>query len=471
MLLTFSLIDWLLIAVFFAVLLVIGLKGGTSDESEESYLLLGRRLTLPAFVATLVSTWYGGILGVGEYSYQFGISQWLLFGLPYYLYAWLFATFLAARIRKNPALSIPEALANKYGERVGRWAAVPVFVMVNPAPYLFMLSLLMGYFIGGTEHVLLYATAVALLAAIYVVYGGLNAVVRTDILQVFLMFGGFAALLFFAIRSYGSPATLWQDVPAVHRNPTGGHDIPFMLVWFFIALWTFIDPGFHQRAAAARSPGTARRGIYWSIAAWAVFDCMTILSGMYSQVILGGGLEQPVMAYPYLANQILPAGIKGLFFVSLLATIMSTLDSDLFLAGQTLGRDFLHKWYRGMSKITLTRISVIAALLVSIALIYLYPSVISLWYIIGSTMIPGLLIPVLGVYFSFFRIRNKFVIPLMSTSILASIGWLTMGAITGGNGYSEDFMGIEPIYLGLLVSLAFWLVGRDKKEHAPSMPG
>ena len=63
------------------------------------YLVAGRRLTLPAFVATLVSTWYGGILGVGEYAWRHGLSNWLVFGVPYYLYA--------ARVR--PVLAAPRA--------------------------------------------------------------------------------------------------------------------------------------------------------------------------------------------------------------------------------------------------------------------------------------------------------------------------------------------------------------------------
>ena len=38
----------------------------TGDEAD--FLVAGRRLTLPGFVATLVASWYGGILGVGEYA-------------------------------------------------------------------------------------------------------------------------------------------------------------------------------------------------------------------------------------------------------------------------------------------------------------------------------------------------------------------------------------------------------------------
>ena len=37
-------------------------------RSAAEFLLAGRSLTVPVFVMTLVSTWYGGILGVGEFT-------------------------------------------------------------------------------------------------------------------------------------------------------------------------------------------------------------------------------------------------------------------------------------------------------------------------------------------------------------------------------------------------------------------
>jgi len=64
------------------------------------YIVAGRRLTLPAFVATLVTTWYGGILGVGEYTWKYGISNWLVLGVPYYLCAALFAIRALLPVRR-----------------------------------------------------------------------------------------------------------------------------------------------------------------------------------------------------------------------------------------------------------------------------------------------------------------------------------------------------------------------------------
>ncbi|WP_372637415.1 sodium:solute symporter [Fodinibius sp.] len=461
--LEFKLIDWAIISLYFIFLIYLTWQRDWEETDEETFLLSGRKMSLPAFVATLVSTWYGGILGVGEYSYQFGISQWLLFGFPFYVFSALFAWLLAGKIRMNKALSLPEAVGNFYGERAGQFSALPIFILVSPAPYILMLGLIFQYLTGGSGNFLWYAGAVAFFSVAYVIFGGFSAVVHTDMLQIVLMFGGFILLLIFAGIDFGGLESLWKQMPASYRDITGGQDLQYILVWFFIALWTFVDPSFHQRAAAAKSPATARQGIFISILLWSLFDFLTMFSGIYGWAILGPDLAEPIMVYPYLANEILPLGFKGLFFVALLATIMSTLDSYLFLSGQTLGRDFLAKHFPSVKNNTLTRISTVIAAVLGILLILVYPSVIDLWYVIGSVMLPGLLIPVLGVYLRFFSLREGWVLPTMVISIGVSLCWLILGTLTSTMEYDYTFMGMEPFYPGLAVSIMLWLAGRVGK--------
>lgn len=461
--LDFSSLDWGVILFYFGLLIFLAWRSDWDTDDEESFLLSGRKMSLSAFVATLVSTWYGGILGVGEYSYQFGISQWLLFGFPFYVFSALFAWLLAGKIRMNKALSLPEAVGNFYGETAGRFSAIPIFILVSPAPYILMLGLIFQYLTGSESNFIWYATAVALFSVAYVTFGGFNAVVHTDMLQITLMFGGFICILAIAISQFGGIGELWQKMPADYRDITGGQDLQYILVWFFIALWTFVDPSFHQRAAAAKSPETAKKGIFISILLWSVFDFLTMFSGIYGWAILGTDLAEPVMVYPYLANEILPIGLKGLFFVALLATIMSTLDSYLFLSGQTLGRDLLVKIFPNTKNNTLTRISTLIAALLGILLILIYPSVIDLWYVIGSVMIPGLLIPVLGVYLKFFTLQKEWVLPVMIGSIGVSLAWLVLGTLTSEGAYNYTYLGIEPFYPGLATSFILWIFGRTNE--------
>lgn len=462
---TFTLFDWFLVACYFLFLIWLSWKKGIGEENEEDFLLSGRKVTLPAFVATLVSTWYGGILGVGEWSYQFGISQWLILGAPFYIFSAFFAIFLAGKIRLNKALTIPEAVANCYSERAGRLSALPIFVLVSPAPYILMLGLLFQFLSGGDAPYLLYASLAALFSVLYITIGGFGAVIRTDILQVVLMFSGFIILLIYSIAEFGGFGQLWGAIPEGHRDPTGGYSIQYILVWFFIALWTFVDPSFHQRAAAAETPKTARHGIFVSIGFWMAFDFLTAFAGLYAFAILGPGLEQPVLAYPALADTLLPVGLKGLFFVSLLATIMSTLDSYLFISGQTLGRDFLVRYFPNVKANRLTRISILISALLGILLIIIYPSVIDLWYVIGSVFIPGLLIPVVGVYIKTFRMKTGFVYATIIGATAVSFIWLVLGTIYPDADGGYAYHGIEPFYPGLFTAISLWLIGRDRSPE------
>ncbi|HUL44323.1 MAG TPA: hypothetical protein VLY03_08200, partial [Bacteroidota bacterium] len=84
----FSVTDEVIILVYLAMVVYVGFRASRKTQStQEDFLLAGRTLTLPVFVMSLVSSWYGGVLGVGEFSYRYGLSNWFTQGLPYYIFA------------------------------------------------------------------------------------------------------------------------------------------------------------------------------------------------------------------------------------------------------------------------------------------------------------------------------------------------------------------------------------------------
>ncbi|MEN3039180.1 MAG: hypothetical protein ABDI07_08550, partial [Candidatus Kryptonium sp.] len=139
----------MIIILYFIGVLYIGFKAkGGGDNAVEEYLLAGRSLTLPMFVATLVSTWYGGILGVGEFSYKHGLSVWLVFGLPYYIFGAIFAFVLAGRVRRSKLFTIPDRLAQVYDKKTSFLGTILTLVLVTPAPYFLMLGVLFQIIFG-----------------------------------------------------------------------------------------------------------------------------------------------------------------------------------------------------------------------------------------------------------------------------------------------------------------------------------
>ena len=456
-----STIDQLLIASYFLAVLAVGFfsaRGNHDDPAD--FLLAGRSLTLPVFVMTLVSTWYGGILGVGEFSYRYGISNWVVQGVPYYVFAFVFALLLAKRIRSSNLMTIPDKLEESYDRKTAVLGAFLTFLLTTPAPYILMLAVLLQVVTGWSLLLCLILGTVSTTA--YLFAGGFRSDVQTDILEFILMFIVIATILPFAYEKFGGLAFIEEHVPVNHLRWTGGNSAQFVLVWFFIALWTLVDPSFHQRCYAAKSGEVARKGILISIVFWIVFDAMTATAGLYARAALPD-LQQPMLAYPMLAEVTLPPIAKGLFYIGMLATIMSTLNTLAFVSGTALGKDCVWRINnRGgdTSLRTYTRIGLICAACLSIVLCLVIPSVIQLWYTIGTVIVPGLLVPLVTSYFDSLRVRARYAFLSMICGWLTSSLWLLAGWSHALGSVEHYPFGIEPMFPGVGVSIVLWGIGK-----------
>ncbi len=430
----------------------------TPVRGETDYLLAGRRLTLPAFVATTVSTWYGGILGVGEYAWTYGVSNWLVFGAPYYLYALVFALALAGRARRGRALTMPDLLQERYGTRAAAVGAGAIFVMTVPAAYVLMMGVLVEMALGWP--LWLGAVIGMALSVGYVVRGGLRAVVGTEIVQFVLMFLGFLVLVPVCVAKFGGWDFLRDALPPQHLTWHGGRGFQAVAIWYVIAASTLVEPAFYQRCCAARDERTARRGLLVSILFWVFFDFLTTTSGLYARAVLPS-LEDPVAAFPRLAAAALPPLLQGLFLTSLLATIMSTVDSYAFIAAITGGRDVWLRLRTGGApaddprSMTAVRAGLLATSVLAVALALWSGSVVGLWHHLGSVGTPVLLLPItLG----YTRWRPR---PGRATAAMLAAGGVSLAWLALGRG--APWRGVEPIFPGLLVSAALLLPGIQRR--------
>ncbi|KUK52347.1 MAG: Na+/solute symporter [Marinimicrobia bacterium 46_47] len=452
MILSLAPFDYLILFIYLGTLFWLGLRKSTNDDD---YLLAGRRLTVPLFVMTLVSTWYGGILGIGEFTFQYGISNWFIFGFPYYIFALIFALFIIPRLRKHTYTSLPDLITQRYGKTPGYLTAFLVSVLVTPAPYLFIAGLLFSLIFPGSS--LLWAVTIFIISAFYLYKYGFKTVIQTDIIQFMFMFAGFAILMGVFLNKFSFTTDILPQLPETHIHLTGGLSWTYILSWFFIALWTLVDPGFHQRCLAAKDSRTARKGMLMSIGFWAVFDALTLMTALYGRALLPEA--DPLYLYPLLAEKFLPVGLLGIFYTGLIATVMSTLDSYLFISGQTLGYDLLAQWYpHGKPPRYYVRWGYAITGILSLILIWYIPSVVDLWYTIGTLIIPALILPVLFAYGNrTFSVRS--IVISMAGAFLIPVVWYMISIITG-EGYP---FGIEPFYPGILWSILILFPAALKK--------
>ncbi|MDP8269204.1 MAG: sodium:solute symporter family protein [Candidatus Tenebribacter davisii] len=450
-----SRLDWI---VFFGILLLTFIsviygqylkkKKGVSENKEARFLdllLMGRQLTLPMFVATLVATWYGGIFGVTKIAFEQGIFNFITQGVFWYISYILFAFFITHKVAKYKAVTLPDLIEQMFGPKAGKLSAVFNFFNVLPIAYVISLGLLIQALFGITF--LLSMIIGVTVVVLYTLYGGFRAVVFSDIIQFFVMCLGVFLILLFSYKLFGGISFLKANLPAGHFTLTGGEGIATTLVWGFIALSTLVDPNFYQRVFAAKSTKIAKKGILISTAIWILFDICTTAGAMYARAVIPEAASDK--AYLIYALQILPNGIRGLVLAGILATILSTLDSYLFIAGTTVSYDMMPKKWKG--KISLYHLGIIFVGILAILLGIVFDGNIkAVWKTLGSYSASCLLLPVLYGYIFPGKIKDKqFVFASILGIITVSI-WRNITLPGFWQNVDELYMGILATSLGLV---------------------
>jgi solute:Na+ symporter, SSS family len=453
----FDIGDLTLILLYFILVLLIGFKTRTNDRNKTDYLVASRKITLPAFVATLVATFYGGILGIGEFTYNYGLSSWLLNAFPYYFFVTIFAFFLAKKVRRTELYTIPDKLEIVYGKKVSIVGGIFVFLLVTPAPYLLMLGILVQLIFGWNLIVSMIVTLI--FSAVYLIKGGLRADVRVNVFEFILMFLGFGIILPFCFIKFGGLDFLQMNLPKGRLSLTGNNSLQFIMVWFFIGSWALVDPSFHQRCYAAESESTAKKGVLISLIFWFIFDFLTTATGLYASAHLKN-ISDPKMSYPLLANEILPPLAKGFFFVGMIATIMSTLNSNIFISATTLGKDIISK-IRSKEDLNnkYSKIGIIVTSILSLIIAVLIPSVVQIWYTSGTLIIPALLISIVSSYSQKLIINKYFILVSMLASFFVSFTSFIFGNIYMIDNNPSYFFGVEPLYPGLCTGVFVYIIG------------
>jgi SSS family solute:Na+ symporter len=301
----------------------------------------------------------------------------------------------------------------------------------------------------------------ALLSMIYAFRGGLAAIVRTEIFQFLLMFAGFAVMLVFAVGEFGGWEFLRKSLPPTHLSWRGENSPQYIFVWYFIAMSTLVDPNFYQRCYAAKSAAVARNGILVSVLFWMLFDFMTTTTGLYAAAILPK-LENPVESYPQLAITLLPPLARGLFFLSLLATIMSTIDGYAFLSAITLGKDLLWQFFGHGKEELVTRFSrlgLAVTLIIAVGIALWSQSVVDMWYQLGSLATPALLMPLATSFAEKWKMPPCWAFASMLLSAATSGIWMFAGAD------GAYWLGLQPIYPGLAVSIVCFIFSPKNPHH------
>jgi SSS family solute:Na+ symporter len=355
-------IDWYIIAAYFLVLVWIVWWSARKVNTSMDFFLAGRDVSWIVVGASLFASNIGSehIVGLAGSGALNGMAQahWELHAWIMILLAWVFVSFYY----RAGVFTMPEFLERRFDAR-SRWIlsivslVAYVFTKVSVTVYagaLVFRTLLPDTFGTPDNAFWVGAVTTVVLTGIYTVFGGLRAVVYTEVLQTGLLLLGSAFITIFGLSELGG----WGELRAIVGEnaeqfalwrPNSDPNFPWLAVMIaspIIGIWYWCtDQYIIQRTLAARSLKDARRGAIFGgfLKVWPVF--IFLVPGMIGYALhQQGSLNIPLspsgtimgdMVFPTMVAELLPVGLRGLVVGSLLSALMSSLAS-LFNSCATL---------------------------------------------------------------------------------------------------------------------------------------
>ena len=440
-----------IILFFFILVLFFGYRNSSVNNISD-FIFSGRKLTTPSLVATLVTTWYGGINEIGIEVINNGIVVWLYFGIFYYISAIIYAYVIAPQIISNNYSSIPITIFKTYGKLPALISLFFIFLYLIPSSYILILGQVLKEVFGLTLNK---SILIGLfLSSIYTLKGGFNSIVNTDRIQFIFMFLGFSilSLTLFTSNEYGI-----KFLQISFENNKNLFSIPgnvqwtYIFMFFFLSLLTFLDPSFYQRTYSGKNLKTVQKSIVISIFFWIIFDFMTITSALfYYGISIENQLDPLLTTSPYIElARIVFVDNKfflAIFFISIISVIMSTIDSYTFLSSVTLRYD-LGKILGYEVEIKSIRQSIIIVMIISYLMSTIFNRALDYWYYFGTYAFVSTFIPLIC---ALFKIKLNNIILMMTSSIILTMSW----EILSYNGLVE----LPSIYIGFVVSCCFLFI-------------
>jgi len=373
-------LDTATIIAYFLAIAAIGLFAGRRERVAADYFLAGRALPWwligISLIASNISTEH--FVGMAGSGVDFGLAiasyEWMAAITLVVVARWFLPKLLALRIT-----TMPEYLERRFDPRARSWLAAYMllaYVFVAMATVLYSgglaLQTIFGFPLAGG------IAALAVFAGAYTAYGGLKAVVWTDLVQgiVLLVGGGVTTVL--GLQALGGWDVLMTEAGDKFHMvlPLSHPELPWFAV-FFGGLWIAnlfywgCNQFITQRTLAARSINQGRYGAVFAAYIKLVVPFVVVIPGIVASILYRGELGRSDMAYPMLVERLLPAGLTGLVFAALIGAIMSSLDSMLNSAATIFTVDLYGRHLRpGSSEgrlITVGRTSTVVFLVIATA--------------------------------------------------------------------------------------------------------
>jgi SSS family solute:Na+ symporter len=396
--------------VYLIVVCYLAYKGWRRTRTASDYMIAGRGMHPAVMALSYGATFVGTtvIIGFGGAAALFGFSLlWLSF-VNIVVGIFIAFVFFGRRTRRMGlalnAHTFPEVLGERYQSRfIQGFAGLVIFAFIP----IYAAAVLIGIarFIEVSLHV---PYAVGLLAfclflALYVMMGGLKAVMYTDAFQGVVMFVMMAILCLWTYHLLGGiiPAhqALTDIAPLVpekwvrdgHQGWTAGLKLGSPFWWivyssimYGVGLGVLAQPQLVVRFLTVSSDRVLHR---WVLVGGVFILAMTgvsltvgpLTNAVFVQrfdeisiVMAGGNMDKVIPVY---INTVMPWWFGAFFLVGILAASMATLSSQFHVGGTSLGRDFYGKamGFQQSGEIITTKLGIVLTIIAAVIWSLLLP--------------------------------------------------------------------------------------------------
>lgn len=416
-------LNFILVGLYLLTVLFIGWRAGRK-ETPSDFIIASRNVGLFRTTASIFAVLGGEMLiAQAALSYTMGFSAFWFWGgiaIGMILFAFVVPKIKALGDRYD-FINLSEYFGLKWGQKNRVFAALIVFITF------FGLLILQFMAIGSItsplfniSYPIIVVGAGAVVMA-YLLLGGYKAVVNTDLLQAVLMLGLLVGLMFF--MDIG-PINFSQSIFAAGTTTFVG----FLVIGFF---FIFASADIWQRIFSARSEKVAKNSILLVTLLFLIFGFAMTLIGVAAHNHFPE--IDPNEAFFWGLTTLLPAWLSGAGIVMVFATIMSTIDTEVYLLASSVAKDFVARTKENISDIDLSGIiRVTMVLLVVIAMliaIFIRDVVTTLFAIasFGLSLSPAVIASLL------WKLKPKAVFLSMTGGLLAFFALIALGQFNPDN--------------------------------------
>ena len=336
------------VAGFAIVIALLVLVGRRVHASAESYLVADRSVGLFPLVATLVMTEFNTstLLAFSASGYRAGP---MALALPFVFLVGLgFYTVTVARPWKRfNRLSVAELFTERYSPALGRLASALLLLAMTgfSATYVKSLTLIFVPLLPAADAWVL-SGVLTLVVLLVVISGGLESVVRSDVLGfvlTILLLPAIAVIGFMRLAPGAMAVAFPADQLVFAPWAQWSHPaLPFRFVTTLIVLtcFTYIAaPWYGQKIFAARDEKTAFTAVGLSaVLVFLLYGTMVLGAAWFRAS--GVALADPQQVVPQMIATWLPAGLRGVGIAMLFTAALTTLAGVWSAMAAMVAADF-----------------------------------------------------------------------------------------------------------------------------------